>query len=201
MKSFKATKTGGWEVVDDPISTSMTLELADLSRAVNAMAANIPVTPLEGERYEMPSKAAKSNKKKEKNMCFECGETSDYTIEDRRIDYLEHRLSSIQWSKRAELRKQFGLEDDAAPETFSELQERLTSGKFIIADDRKDKRVYNPLQYVKWRDPAVKEDQKGFKEAEKKLDDLFIKTMDQIKILPQTDGLKALQEFESATIN
>lgn len=194
---------------------SQMLELAGFSKAINAMAAEkvvypIPITPLEGERYElnfyqdppMPGKAAKSNKKKEKNMCYECELDGVIpTAEDRRIAYLIDRLYSASELKRSQLRRQFGLIDDEDPKSFSDALARLNAGKYVIADDKKDKFTYSPLGYVRWRDPELKADEKGFIAADTKLNELRKTAEDTIRILPQTDGLKALQEFESATIN
>lgn len=169
----------------------------------------IPITPFDAEKAtpspDTPAGGFNGKKKKkEKNMCYECdGPNTGQTTEDRRINYLELRLSDADSEKHMALRKQFGLEDDDAPATFNDFLDRLTKGKFVYPEDKRNNRMwpYHIVDKIRWRDPELKEDRIGFEAAKEKKDKLVTETTDIIRIKTPEEGLKALQEFESATLN
>lgn len=115
--------------------------------------------------------------------------------------YLQNRLEGQSYAKDIELQKQFGLMDDDAPTTPTELVERIKEGKYAINKEYEDKKVYDPARYIRWRDPSVKEDKEGYTLALKAKDKASTATLDQIKIANPEAALKALQDFEAATFH
>lgn len=132
-------------------------------------------------------------------------------VDREKRGYLGDRLFQVYRKHFADMETKFGLVDDKPPRSPKELFERLTSGRFVVTDnqfeitdkdDAKNFSGYDPVaEHIRWRDPSVKEDREGFKAAEKVLEQAQIKARDQIKILSPEEGLKALQEFESFTLN
>lgn len=125
---------------------------------------------------------------------------SHYDATERLIN----RLSSIRNDKYHELRKTFGLTDDATPESLNEFIARLTSGKFTFPQDKRDSKwgIYSILDSIRWRDPSKKEDEAGFEIAAEKLADAYASTQDEIIVKTPTDpnaGLAALNSFKAAT--
>lgn len=111
----------------------------------------------------------------------------------RELEFADDRMET-------KLRRQFGLLDDESPETFTELLARIQAGKYVIYDDKKDKPSYNSgLQFIHWRDPAVKEDQKGFDVARKAMRTAKQDAERTIRVSYPKEGLAALKSFESAT--
>lgn len=122
--------------------------------------------------------------------------------------YLLDRLSTIGWQKRDDERKPFGLKDDEEPKTIKERKERIAAGKYTFkfyVDEDGDYDEEGENYYgvgkvtLRWRDPAVKEDQKGYDAAMEKLEKDLTSYRDTIHIMDAETGLKALQEFESKT--
>src|SRR5258708_5960176 len=73
--------------------------------------------------------------KKEKTMYVD----NDKHIESSKINYLSQRLENLYYKKDVEARKLFGLVNDEAPETATEMVKRIQDGKFVIKDEYKDK--------------------------------------------------------------
>lgn len=156
----------------------------------------------EDQMYSLANMASVSEekpKKGKKKMCYDCmDETS--TPEEKKTAYLLDRLESISYSKRQSLKKQFGLCDDNVPTTFTELLARIQAGKFTIKDEDKDKAAYYyGMGYIRWRDPAVKEDHEGFKKAVDAMNAAYNIASDDIRIQTPEEGLKTLRAFEAAT--
>jgi hypothetical protein len=153
-------------------------------------------------KKEPATQAVLNKKKKENTMCLDCEDNGirKWTVEETRIDYLSERAYSIKNEKRTALARKFGIIDDEAPETAQELVDRILAGKFVLGE-KKDRTHYSPVQNIQWRDPAITKDEVGFKAAAEKLAKEHQKVVDTIQILPPEQGLKALQEYEAATIN
>jgi hypothetical protein len=140
--------------------------------------------------------AYKEPNKKEKTMYVD----NDKHIESSKINYLSGRVENIYFKKDAELRKQFGLVNDESPETAVEMVKRIQDGKFIIKDEYKDKRTYgDAARYITWRDPAVKEDQAGYKAALKAFDVAHQDARDTIAIGTPAEGLAAIKALDAWT--
>lgn len=129
-------------------------------------------------------------------------------------EYLRTRLQNSRYAKEVDLRRHFGLEDDEAPQTFKEYIERIKTGKFVevkrkVLDDEYDYEdedgdyfdTYNPTRHLRWRDPAKKEDKKGFKIALEKTEAAALKVQGKVMVLEMDKALKALEEFEDAKIH
>lgn len=112
---------------------------------------------------------------------------------------LEYRLNDIYVTKKNELRKKFGLIDDDEPKNPKEMDERIKAGKFIIKglNDDKPRNWFCWYEALRWRDPAVKEDQDGFDAAKKDLKKAFVETQDIIAIKDPEAGLEAMKAFEA----
>jgi hypothetical protein len=117
----------------------------------------------------------------------------------RTRDYLNDRVSSIFWKKDDELRRQFGLIDDDRPETVTDLLARIAAGKFTISEDKKDSVDYDPIRFIKWRDPSVKEDQAGYRLAHAASEKQSTAIRDAIAVLDPKDALAAVQAYEAWT--
>lgn len=120
--------------------------------------------------------------------------------------YLLDRLNTICWAKRDDERKPFGLVDDEAPKTIKERKERIAAGKYVFKyyrdeeDYDEDEEHYDIDRVtLRWRDPAVKEDQKGYDAAMEKLKKDMTSYRDTIRIKDADTGLAAVQEFEAKT--
>lgn len=131
---------------------------------------------------------------------FDLSLSAGATETERQKRFLLNELSGVEDRQETKLRKQYGLMDDDEPRTFNELMARLKDGKYFIPDDKKDKDAWGyGLNLVKWRDPAVKEDQKGFEAAQKIMRVSYTDAIRTIKISDPKEGLAALKSFESAT--
>jgi len=119
------------------------------------------------------------------------------------IGHILTQVRDVASEKREELAKQFGMTDDDPPQTFNEWIERLTAGKFAYPEDRKSKKnnPYYIPELIRWRDPSVKEDEKGYDVAVAKLEDVRKDTVNKIVVSTPADALKVLEEFKSTTIN
>lgn len=124
---------------------------------------------------------------------------NDKHIESSKINYLSARAANVQYGKEQGMRKTFGLVDDYAPETAAELVKRIQDGKFLLKDDSKDKTCYDPTRFIKWRDPAVKEDQAGYKAAVDALGKVYQDTKDTIAIGTPAEGLAAVKALDAWT--
>jgi hypothetical protein len=140
------------------------------------------------------------NETKEKAMYYDGENKFDLNL--HRIEHLSERLSDINAKKWMEGQRFFGLADDSPPMTVKEMLDRITSGKYILNAEKYGEQ--NPCyltRYIRWRDPAVKEDKEGFKVFEEKLSKATTDTRDIINIKDADIGLKALQDFEAATFH
>jgi len=116
-------------------------------------------------------------------------------------DHLTDRLSEATEAKRLEARKAFGLENDERPRTPQALTDRIISGKFVIPEDRKNQYTYDPVDYIQWRDPAIKRDEAGFNAAAAALDAASDDVLDTIIVKGNDAGLDAIKEFKAKTFH
>lgn len=121
---------------------------------------------------------------------------------DDKLGYLSGRSYNVFSEKRHDLQKKYGLIDDTDPRTPKDLIDRLASGKFTVSQENMNRDHYSPICLFKWRDPNLKQDYEGFNKAEAALKALRTKAEDIIVVMSDDAArLKALQEFESATVN
>lgn len=155
--------------------------------------------------YPTPCVAAKTApvKKKAKNMydCDEygCGEPLNEAQQTK--NHLIGRLDSVSSEKTDGLSKAYGLRDDERPKTPREFLDRITNGKFVVAEDNMNKKIYYFEDAVRWRDPAIKRDEEGFALASKKLEDARTDATDEIMVKTPEQGLDVLKAFKAATFN
>jgi len=149
---------------------------------------------------------AKPKKKKEDTMSRYYDEdldtyvdTSALTDAERTRIYLKGRVDDMRWNKVKDLEIKFGIRGEDAPETFNEAIQRIKDGKFTMNLKDGDKSIYSPLSYVVWKDPSVKEDQKGFAAARDAYDKAQQDAYDTIMVSDATAGLAAVKELESWT--
>jgi hypothetical protein len=149
--------------------------------------------------------APASKKKKDKNMSRRYDEDTDcyydtlpaQTAEQQAKDRLILRANDLQWPATDKLAREFGMADDDAPTTFKDFLERIKKGKYVMSDKiKEDQKLWHPEQYIRWRDPAVKEDQAGYEAALEKFNKQMRDTIDEIYVLTPEEGLKALRKLE-----
>jgi hypothetical protein len=136
----------------------------------------------------------------------ECSPTVNMTevtpTDQKQRHFLETQMWDAYYTLQNKANKAFGLEDDASPATAKELVKRIQDGKFMLLPDD-DREIWErPLKYIRWRDPALKEDQDGYKAwKENTLEPAKTKAERAIQIKTPEEGLAALEAFESTTIN
>jgi hypothetical protein len=133
--------------------------------------------------------------------------TNTYSPEKAKFNYLEGRLYNTVSKLDNELRKQFGLVDDEFPTSPKELAERLKAGKYVVRYLHEDGNPgeyddyinrYEPLGgLIRFRDPAVKEDQDGYSAAREEMLTVKKSVEDTLYIDTPENALKAIQEFEN----
>lgn len=143
--------------------------------------------------------APKNKEQKETDMRYDYVSTN---TEQAQRSYALSRLEEIRQSKNNDLRKQFGLNDDEAPLSLNELLARFNSGKWTFPEDKKDKQygTYTIFDIIRWRDPAVKEDDAGYKTAGEKLGESYQKGRDAIALGTPTDAKATLDAFSNLRI-
>lgn len=142
-------------------------------------------------------------KKKETKMRYDDEYNDEYvealpskSDESQKRDYLENRVRYTQRSLQYDARKTYGLVDDESPNTLNDLVKRIQDGKYVIPEEYAKEILYNPISYIKWRDPDLKEDKDGYSAFIDRLNKEVTKTMDVVKIADPADGLKAIQALE-----
>lgn len=123
----------------------------------------------------------------------------DNTARDQRR-YISERAYEVYYAKEFELKKAFGLTDTPQPETPKEFIQFIKEGKFILEEKYEDARlgyVWNVGSYIRFRDPKVKEDRKGYEAAKKLLDKDVQALRDDIAILDPKESLEKLRAFEA----
>jgi hypothetical protein len=119
--------------------------------------------------------------------------------EVRQRDYLLSRLRDAKSKRDLALQEQFGMRDEAAPETFEEMIERIKKGKFRMSSkikaDQKLDLWHDPLSFIRWR--SKDKDEAGYDAASEKMRTEYTKAKDQIMIQTLDKGLKALEAFEA----
>lgn len=124
------------------------------------------------------------------------------TMDMTKLNHLSTRMSNAFYTKKEALRKAYGLVDDDMPNTAKDLIARITAGKYVVPEDRMNELAYSPLTFFTWRDPSVKKDEEGFKVAAENLRKARTAAEDIIVVMSdEATRLKALQDFESTTIN
>lgn len=137
------------------------------------------------------------NKKQEPDMKATYISTNVNAVDNQDANARQHlnrRLWEAYAEKENDLRKAFGLEDDEYPFKPEDLVARIKEGKYVIETGRHGSSIY-------WRDPAVKQDQEGYDEAEKKLCASRVKVEDDIAVLFPEQGLESLRAFEAETFH
>lgn len=178
-----------------PISPMM--PCYDIGSILNTFVAPATCPPSVEKAKYLSKYGAMEVKKKEEDMptCTK----SDAMIQR---DYLASELRTVSATKRIDAEKTFGLRDDDRPNTFTQLLARITSGKYTIDDKYKDRNTYGcPTEYIRWRDPAVKEDQAGYDAFVKAVQVAATATERTIKIAEPAAGLDALIAFEAMTFS
>lgn len=125
---------------------------------------------------------------------------ADTTEKDQRR-HASNRIYSIYESKKDALRKQFGLTDDAAPETAADFIKRIQDGKYTVDKEKMDKKTYGPERYIRWRDPSRVEDNAGYEAAKALLKAAYTKAEDKIALGAATDLLAAVETFDGWSLS
>lgn len=121
--------------------------------------------------------------------------TADSIEKDQRRA-LTSALYSAFRDKVGAAKKQFGLTGDDAPQTMTEMVQRIQDGKFVIPEQYKDHCA--STSFIEWRDPAIKQDKDGYKAARKELDTAYQALELKLAIIPVADGLAAVEAYRDA---
>jgi hypothetical protein len=146
----------------------------------------------------IPPKAC-AYKKKEDTMYVEHTKTDFGT----QRSYAATRLGDLYSKLNSGLIKQFGLVNDEPPRSFEDLLARIQAGKYVFPEDKKTKSigVYGVMDYIQWRDPAVKEDQAGYDAAIEKLSAAYNDAQDNMALASDAAGVKAaVDAFKAWTL-
>ena len=145
------------------------------------------------------AKTTEPAQKKGKPMCYDCDYNEQPTVENRRLTHAQNRVSSIFYQKNGELRKMFHMDPDDRPTTGKELVERITAGKYSLKneEDLKNNFVWSILDYITWRDPAVKMDEEGYKTAKAELEASYNVASDAATLGDAAAALAAINTFLS----
>lgn len=155
--------------------------------------------------YNIPAPANYPTKKGKK-MSRYYDEYNDCYVDQPQSDtadarsYFKNRIAQISNEKGYALRKQFGLQDDEAPKTMEDLVKRIQDGKYSIPKEYEGKILYDPTRYIKWRDPAVKEDQAGYDAAEYTFEKEADKARDAVMSQPFDKVAETVQALETWTV-
>lgn len=159
------------------------------------------ISPRKGLDYPVSTKVEciKENKKEQTMNLYEDEDDMDIDTNSTKLNYLQSRLNNVRYARDNELEKEYGLRDDERPLNFNEFLARITAGKYTIDEKNKTKNCYTPLDYIRWRDPSVKEDQEGYRKANAALTAAAIKAADTIVVMSDdATRLAALRDFEKA---
>lgn len=207
-KKNPSVKTGvdPFEVLLEPLLNRM-LELANMyynAEVVKAMyppvnlACTVPAQCATVVLPPLPVKKEKGNKP----MCYDCDYDDDCcstdTVTEKKVNYLKGRAYRIRDDKQTELRKQFSMDADKAPETPEELIARFKEDRFTLVEKEKRNLWSGVYGSIIWKDPKVPADPVGYEAALKELDKSYQKIMDTIMIAEAADALKAVQDFEAS---
>jgi hypothetical protein len=160
----------------------------------------VTLVPYEDTPVDQPDEAPTEYKKEDK-MSRHYNEDLDMYVEEvteseKQRAYLFNRLEVIRYGKVYELEQKFGLRDEDYPKNFNEWVERINAGRYVF-NKPGDKEGEYWRNYIRWRDPDLKEDVKGYNAALELLNKEHLKTKDIIAIKSVDDGLDALQSLES----
>lgn len=126
--------------------------------------------------------------------------------EDKARDHLLNRVERAAAEKKEPLLRAFGLQDDDSPRSLKDFFARINAGKYIIPTDEKAlTREYwglsDVVDEIRWRDPAVKEDQAGFDAAVKAVRKAQNDAADEIIVKTPVEGLQVFRDFQAKTFN
>lgn len=124
---------------------------------------------------------------------------NDKHIESSKVNYLTSRAENVYYDQERNILKAFGLVNDEAPSTATELVKRIQDGKYVVKAENAERIVFDPTRYITWRDPAVKEDKEGAKAANVVLRKLLTDTNDAIAIGTPAEGLAAVKALDAWT--
>lgn len=196
---------------DKPMITGSTTQLDAFNWITTSSLGNLapqgtqPPLQWKSEYQEAPKPCVKKKALKHMEQSKETDMRYDYTStnnEQAQRSYALSRLEEIRSNKNQGLRKQFHLDDDEAPQSLNDMLARFTSGQFVFPEDKKDKQYgwYSVFDMIRWRDPAVKEDDAGYKTANDKLSTVYQTSRDAIALGTPTDAKATLDTFSTLTI-
>lgn len=151
---------------------------------------------------EVPAKAAWPCNKKDENPMTNAYSSATIVTADSIEKDQRRALATTAYDamvvKKTALKRQFGLLNDDAPDTITDLLKRIADGKFSVPEKYQDSGIYNFFNFVEWRDPAVVQDRDGYKAARAELISEFEKLKLRLAIIPVADALVAVESFRDA---
>jgi hypothetical protein len=113
--------------------------------------------------------------------------------------YLTNRIYDIKWKKQRVLESAFFISDEEEPKDTEEALDRIAKGRYEVEKKDEDFGCNGDswFERLRWRNPANKPDKIGFKNAEDRMNKVYMQSVDTISILSPEEGLKAFREFEA----
>lgn len=137
--------------------------------------------------------------------CDVCCDSAPESDLSKTRDYLSVRAEQVYCEHRTDLRSFFNMDPMEFPRTFNDFVAAVKADKLVLDESKKDDFKFHSINclmdYVSFRDPSKVKDEVGFDAAEKKLESAWEDARDVIKSLTEPAGLKALQDFQSATFH
>ena len=134
---------------------------------------------------------------------FDLDDDDNETPEERTREGFLEELSDIRSNKNRELHTAFGLTDDDGPNTFEDFVNRIKGSQFVVPARNRDK-LNEPgafssrylSDWIRWRDPQLKEDKVGYSSAYDEMDKEYQKTRRRVQVMPLTELPELLEAFE-----
>jgi len=131
--------------------------------------------------------------------------TADTEIRNQR-KYLQDQLYRAKYAHYEPLQRAFGLRDEDAPRSPTELVERIKAGMYTVKPGETDaegvEKFYDsPMYYFRWRNPETKKDQEGYNAAKKLLEKAYTDAERVIMVGDAKEGLEAVKQYETATFH
>lgn len=140
------------------------------------------------------SRSASKKMLKENTMYNECN------LNVAANEHLINRLYNVQLSKFKEAEEKY-LPITDAPKTVGGLKKAVAEGWLTVTSEVKDdqKLGYGWINFICLQDPAKPHDRDAYNAEVKVIKADYTKAQDIIVVMPQVDGLAALNKFEATT--
>ncbi len=122
------------------------------------------------------------------------------SIETSQRSIVRDTLRSAVEKLKMSLKREFGMIDDDAPKTPSELVKRIADGQYTIDKENADLEMWDAsgaARYIRWRNPETVEDKAGYKAARTELDEAYEDAKLKAALLPVADLIQLVEDFKA----